>query len=269
MLAEYGVQLESIGGDVIGVPISALKSINIDKLLEAILTVAELQDLKGDPGGPVEGTILESRNDTTGEQDDVNENIDNKGNVATVLVQRGSLKKGTILVAGKSVVRVRALYNEKGNQVEKASLSIPVVVSGWKTLPCAGDEAFEVESENFANRLVAVKKNEELAKKMEQDSVAVSQKHDEHLKKYREDLERRRATGTIFRKRARGSGQQIEDKEKKLRYTILLKSDVYGTLEALMNIINKYRDMRCPLDIVNTGVGPINDEDLEEASLFG
>ncbi|CAF1376677.1 unnamed protein product [Adineta steineri] len=268
MLAQHGLQLESIGGDIVGVPISALKNINIDKLLESILAVAELQQLHGDPNGPVEGTILESKHEETTPENNEFSNNQRKGNLATILVQRGVVKKGTILLAGQSVARVRALYNERGIQIERATLSMPVQISGWKTLPNAGDEVFEIESENLANRIAAQRRAEELAKKMEVDSVAVTQKHEEHLLKYRAELQRRRELGIVFRKRDKGSGQHIEDKEEKLRYSILIKTDVYGTLEALTNIINMYNDTRCPLDVIDASVGQVNDDDLEAAQLF-
>ncbi|CAF1320627.1 unnamed protein product [Rotaria sordida] len=268
MLAEHGLQLESIGGDIVGVPISALKNVNIDKLLESILAVAELQQLRGDPNGPVEGTILESKHDETKSENNEFDNNQRKGNLATILVQRGVLKKGTILLAGQSVARVRALYNERGIQIECATLSMPVQVTGWKTLPAAGEEVFEIESENLANRIAAQRKADEIAQKMEIDVIAVTQKHEEHLQKYRAELQRRRQLGIVFRKRDKGSGQHIEDKEEKLKYSILVKTDVFGTLEALTKIINMYNDTRCPLDVVDTSVGPVNDDDIEAAQLF-
>ncbi|CAF1685209.1 unnamed protein product, partial [Adineta ricciae] len=189
-------------------------------------------------------------------------------NLATVLVQRGVLKKGTILLAGQSVARVRALYNERGIQIERATLSMPVQVTGWKTLPNAGEEVFEIDSENLANRIATQRKADETAKKMEVDAVVVTQKHEEHLQKYRAELQRRRELGIIFRKRDKGSGQHIEDKEEKLKYSILLKTDVYGTLEALTKIINMYNDTRCPLDVIDAAVGPVNEDDIEAAQLF-
>ncbi|CAF3568500.1 unnamed protein product [Rotaria socialis] len=268
MLAEQGLQLESIGGDVVGLPISALKNINIDKLLESILAVAELQQLRGDSSGPVEGTVIESKHEETVSGTDEFDTNQKKGNLATILVQRGELKKGTILLAGQSVARVRALYNERGIQIERATLSMPVQVSGWKTLPAAGDEVFEVESENLANRIAAQRRAEEVAQKMEVDAVAVTQKHEDHLQKYRAELKRRRELGIVFRKRDKGSGQHIEDKEEKLKYSILIKTDVFGSLEALTNIVNMYNDTRCPLDVVDASVGAVNDDDLEAAKLF-
>ncbi|CAF4007629.1 unnamed protein product [Rotaria magnacalcarata] len=103
---------------------------------------------------------------------------------------------------------------------------------------------------------------------MEVDAVAVTKKHEEHLQKYRAELKRRRELGIVFRKRDKGSGQHIEDKEEKLKYSILIKTDVFGTLEALTNIVNMYNDTRCPLDVVDASVGAINDDDLEAAKLF-
>ncbi|CAF0720514.1 unnamed protein product [Rotaria sp. Silwood1] len=268
MLAEHGLQLESIGGDIVGVPISALKNINIDKLLESILAVAELQQLRGDTNGPVEGTILESKHEESISENNEFDNNQRKGNLATILVQRGVLKKGTILLAGQSVARVRALYNERGIQIEHATLSMPVQVTGWKTLPAAGEEVFEIESENLANRIAAQRKADEIAQKMEIDAIAITQKHEEHLQKYRAELQRRRQLGIVFRKRDKGSGQHIEDKEEKLKYSILIKTDVFGTLEALTKIINMHNDTRCPLDVIDASVGPVNDDDIEAAQLF-
>ncbi|GBM37939.1 Translation initiation factor IF-2, mitochondrial [Araneus ventricosus] len=134
-LLTVGIQVEDLGGEVQAVPISALKKINLDVLTEAILTQAELIGVAGDPKGPVEGVVLEASQDTL------------KGKVSTALVQRGTLKKGCILVAGTAWGKVRTMYDEHGKQLTEVTPGMPVQVLGWKSFPSAGDIILQADSE--------------------------------------------------------------------------------------------------------------------------
>nr|CAD7430981.1 unnamed protein product [Timema monikensis] len=135
MLVQNGIQVEDVGGDVQVVPISALKGINLDLLAEAIVLQAELMELKGDPRGLVEGVVIESRTDP------------HRGKLSTVIIKRGTLRQGTVLVAGESWAKVRAMFDEQGHNIQEAPPSTPVEIIGWRDLPSAGDELLEVESE--------------------------------------------------------------------------------------------------------------------------
>ena len=140
-LLQYDVQTEEFGGDTLAVPVSALKHTNLDKLLEAIALQAELLDLAADPAQNAEGTVIEARLDR------------GRGPVASLLVQRGTLKVGAIVVAGSAWGRVRALVNDKGESISEATPSTPVEVLGFSGAPEAGDRVAVVENEARAREI--------------------------------------------------------------------------------------------------------------------
>src|SRR5262249_27905426 len=140
-LLQYEVQVESLGGDVVDVELSATKKTNIDKLLEMIGLQAEILDLKANPERAAEGTVIEAKLDR------------GRGPVATVLVQRGTLHVGDIIVAGAAWGRVRALVNDTGHPVQEAGPSVPVEVLGFADTPEASDRLAVVESEARAREL--------------------------------------------------------------------------------------------------------------------
>ncbi len=147
-LTEYGLVPEEWGGDTICVPVSALKKEGIDHLLEMILLVTEMQELKANPDRLAKGTIIEARLDK------------GRGSVATVLVQNGTLKAGDVIVAGTAVGRVRAMMNDKGQKVKKAGPSMPVEILGLSEVPKAGDVFYSVDDEKKARNFVENKKQQ-------------------------------------------------------------------------------------------------------------
>jgi len=140
-LLQYEVQVESLGGDVLDVEVSATKKLNLDKLLETIALQAEILDLKANPERPAEGTVIEAKLDR------------GRGPVATVLVQRGTLRGGEIVVAGAEWGRVRALVSDVGVAVSEAGPSVPVEVLGFTGTPDAGDRLAVVENEARAREV--------------------------------------------------------------------------------------------------------------------
>src|SRR5205085_6634365 len=140
-LLQHEVQVESLGGDTIEVEVSATKKINLDKLLEMITLQAEVLDLKANPERPAEGTVIEARLDR------------GRGPVATVLVQRGTLRVGAIIVAGAEMGRVRALISAQGETIAEAGPSVPVEVLGFNGPPQAGDRLAVVENEARARQV--------------------------------------------------------------------------------------------------------------------
>ncbi|XP_014674970.1 PREDICTED: translation initiation factor IF-2, mitochondrial-like isoform X2 [Priapulus caudatus] len=182
-LLSEGIQLEDFQGDVPCVCVSALKKTGLSELQEAILTMAELLELKGVPSGRVDGTVIESKTDT------------GRGKLATSLIHRGTLKTGMYLVAGTCWGKVRGIFNDSSKQVTEAPPATPVEISGWKELPSGGDEILQVESERRARQVVKYRQDKAMAVKMEADQLAIMDKTDEHLKWYKAELEKKRLQG--------------------------------------------------------------------------
>ncbi|XP_031562547.1 translation initiation factor IF-2, mitochondrial-like, partial [Actinia tenebrosa] len=154
-LLSHGIQLEEYGGDVQVVEISALKGTNLDSLTEAIITLAEINDLKSKKDANVEGVVIESRKDK------------GLGPVVTALVQHGVMTKGKVLVAGTTFAKVRQMYDDRGKVLDEAPASTPVQVTGWKDLPSAGEKIIHVETEQEANEMASARKAYEDQKKKE------------------------------------------------------------------------------------------------------
>ena len=158
-LTEYGLVPEEWGGSTICVEVSAKKNINIDKLLEMVLLVAEMKELKANPNRLAKGTVIEAQLDK------------GRGPVATLLVQNGTLKVGDVIVAGTAVGRVRAMNDDKGKSIKKAGPSIPVEILGLSEVPEGGDVFYAVEDERKAREVVEARKF-----KIKQEAQQASQK---------------------------------------------------------------------------------------------
>ncbi|XP_051159075.1 translation initiation factor IF-2, mitochondrial [Leptopilina boulardi] len=257
MLTQHGILVEDLGGDVQSVNISALMKTNLDALKDAIITQADLLNLKGDPKGPVEGVIIESTTHP------------GKGKVATSLIQRGTLKRGTIIVSGLTMGKVRAMYDHEGNQLKTVSLSDAVQITGWKDLPMAGDVMFAVENEHKAHEIIRIReaiKMDNLAVEHRQES---DKRLEEHLIGYREDLKKRREFGSPKKRTQKLflSTKKIEDDHVKLN--IIIKGDVVGSVEAILDVLVTYRNHdKCALSIIQHEVGPVTESDIEMAKIF-
>ena len=147
-LTEHDLVVEEWGGDVMAIPVSAKTGMGIDDLLEAILLVADVQELKANPDKLAKGAVIEARLDK------------GKGPVATVLVQEGTLRKGDIIIAGTAVGRVRTMTNDKGRSIDKAGPSTPVEITGLAEVPGAGDQFNAVQDEKLARELVEQRKQQ-------------------------------------------------------------------------------------------------------------
>ncbi|HPE96278.1 MAG TPA: translation initiation factor IF-2, partial [Bacillota bacterium] len=156
-LTKYDLVPEEWGGDVICVPVSALRKTNIDLLLENILLVADMKQLKANPNRPAKGEVIEAKLDK------------GKGVIATILVQNGTLHSGDVVIAGTAVGRVRLMTNDKGEHVKAASPSFPVEITGLSEVPNAGDIFNAVADERMARELIEQRKYKE---KEEQFSAA-------------------------------------------------------------------------------------------------
>ncbi|XP_026318056.1 translation initiation factor IF-2, mitochondrial isoform X2 [Hyposmocoma kahamanoa] len=256
-LARHGLVCEALGGDVQAVPVSALRRTNLDALLEALTLQAQLMELKADPGGPVEGVVLEARLDSRA------------GKQATVLVQRGTLRRGCVLVAGSGWGKVRMLKNSEGRTIQEAPPSTPVSVQGWRELPSAGDQVLEVASEKRANEVMKWRHNQRMKEKQAQDLTMIEAKEAEHRQQYKAQLAKKRAMGR-FRLRPDGPRQKMIQEDTHPTLSLVIKGDVDGSVEAILDILETYDEHdTVRLDLVHYGVGPVTPNDIEVAEAFG
>ncbi|MCK7613335.1 translation initiation factor IF-2 [Roseibium sediminicola] len=219
--------VESMGGDIIDVEVSALNGTNLDKLLEMILLQSEVLELQANPDRTAEGVVIEAQLDR------------GRGPVATVLVQKGTLKPGDILVAGSEWGRVRAMLDENGEQVKEAGPSKPVEVLGFQGTPAAGD-------------MVAVVENEARARE---------------ITDYRQRQIREKAS--VVASAARGSLEQMmmsAQKTGRKEFPLVLKADVQGSAEAIAHALNELGNEEVGARILLSGVGGITESDITLAS---
>ena len=161
-LMQYELVAEEWGGDTIFVPISARNNINIENLLEMVLLVADMQELKANPNKQSKGVVIEARLDKA------------KGPIASVLVQRGTLDVGDTVVVGTSIGRIRAMKNDKGQSVKEAGPSTPVEIMGLTEVPEAGDTFYEVKNEKMAKHLIEKRRAQEREKMLSSSVVTLS-----------------------------------------------------------------------------------------------
>ncbi|XP_071064943.1 translation initiation factor IF-2, mitochondrial isoform X2 [Dasypus novemcinctus] len=233
-LLAYDVVCEDFGGDVQAVHVSALTGDNLMALAEATITLAEMLELKADPTGPVEGTVIESFTDK------------GRGPVTTAIIQRGTLRKGSILVAGKSWAKVRLMFDENGKTINEACPSMPVGIIGWRDLPSAGDEILEVESEPKAREVVDWRKYEQEREKNKEDIKILEEKRKEHQEAHRKDREK---YGTLhWKERSLKKYQEkiknpLKPKEKTERDSnvlpVIIKGVIYGFNVNAGNVLQK------------------------------
>jgi translation initiation factor IF-2 len=227
-LLQHEVQVEDMGGDVLAVEVSALKGTGLDKLEEVIALQAELLDLKANPKRAADGVVVEAKLDK------------GRGPVATVLVQRGTLKSGDIVVAGAQWGRVRALINERGEQIESAGPSEPVEVLGLSGAPEAGDELAVVDSDARAREVT----------------------------EYRARKRREGKQANISRLTLDQLLQSKEDGEKSF-LPLVLKADVHGSVEAIAGALEKLGTTEVAVQVLLDGVGGITESDVILAQASG
>jgi translation initiation factor IF-2 len=225
-LLQHEIIVEDMGGDVQDVEVSATKKTNLDKLLEAIQLQAEILELKANPDRAAEGTVIEAKLDK------------GRGPLATVLVQRGTLRVGEVFVAGASSGKVRALVDDHGRQVKEAGPSFPVEVLGLSAVPSAGDPFTVVENEARAREVADYRK------------------------------------GVLDRKRTTAAPVSIENMFATHASTVaevplVIKADVQGSVEAIVNALNRLSTDEVRVRILNSGVGAITESDVTLASASG
>ncbi|XP_034661170.1 translation initiation factor IF-2, mitochondrial [Drosophila subobscura] len=255
-LAQMGLALEEHGGDIQVIPISALKGTNLQLLAEAVSTQATLMGLKSDPAGLVEGIVVESKTDPR------------RGKLSTAIVSRGTLRKGSVLLSGLAHAKVRGLFDHNGQPLNEAPPGTPVEILGWRELPLAGDLILEVETEKKAHAVLKFREHEAQQEKIESSSDEIRKKDEEHQATYRAAREARRLAGR-FRMRGGQRVKQVDEHEGKPRVSVIIKGDVHGSVEAILDVLETYSSNEiCRLDIVHYGVGNVTEGDLELAKAF-
>ncbi|MGN0174491.1 MAG: translation initiation factor IF-2 [Acutalibacteraceae bacterium] len=224
-LTEYELVPEAWGGNIITVPVSAHTGMGIDDLLSNILLVAEMMELKANPDRMAKGAVIEAKLDK------------GRGPVATILVQNGTLHVGDIIVAGKTVGRVRVMLNDKGERVKEAGPSVPVEITGLDEVPSAGDNFDCVSDEKLARELVEQRK---------------AQFKEEEFNKYQKVT-----LDNLFDQLQQGEMKELN---------IIVKADVQGSVEAVRQSLEKLSNEEVRVKVIHGGVGAVSESDVMLAS---
>ncbi|KAI8992656.1 hypothetical protein BDB01DRAFT_779197 [Pilobolus umbonatus] len=274
-LTRYNVLLEEIGGDVPCVEVSGLTSMNLDKLEETIVTLSEILELKAERENGAEGVVIESAIEK------------GRGNIATILVQRGTLKAGSVVVAGQTWCKVRSMTDDHGKPVKAATPGTPVKVIGWKDVPSAGDEMLEATDENIAKTVV----DNRLARQQREQQLRDLEIINSKRRAQREQLEQERLAEKAYKKEMymyqRGMTEALpeslgkrlssiqsalkeeegEDSEKdRLELRAVVKGDVSGTVEAVVDCLAGLQNKQIKVKVVHSGVGNISEGDIQLAA---
>ena len=228
-LTEHGLVVEELGGDVVSVEVSGLTGTGIDRLIEYLDLIAELENYSANPSVPASGTVIEAQLET------------GRGPVATVIVQRGTLRRGDAVVAGAVAGRVRAMFDERGQAVEAAGPSTPVLVMGWDDVPQAGDFFEAAEDDRTARALATERQSALRTEELVMPTAA------QRLTALLEDL------------------RTADDAE----LPVIVKADAHGSLEAIREAVGKIRREAGSITIVHTGIGGINENDVLLAETTG
>ncbi|ATW04512.1 translation initiation factor IF-2 [Sphingorhabdus sp. YGSMI21] len=218
-LLEHEVIVEEMSGDVLDAEVSALKKIGLDELMDKIHVQAELLELKARPDRPAEGAVVEAKLDI------------GRGPVATVLIERGTLKRGDVFVVGSQTGKVRAMIDDKGKQVKEAGPSTPVEVLGISGVPSAGDKLTVVENEARAREVAAYRAEQEKLKRTTQAPTSLE---------------------NMFSAAANSA----------VEFPLLVKADVQGSTEAIVQALNKISNDDIKVRILHSGVGAITESDV-------
>ena len=225
-LMAYELVPEEWGGDTIFVPISAKKHLNIDQLLEMVLLEADVLELKANPNKQAKGVVIEARLDK------------NKGAIASMLVQRGTLDVGDTIVVGSSIGRIRSMTDEKGKKVKKAGPSTPVEIMGLTEVPQAGDTFYEVEDEKTAKHLIEKRKRQEREKTINAMSKVT--------------------LDNLF--------SQMEAGDLKV-LNLIVKADVQGSVEAIKQSMEKLSNEEVKVKVIHAAAGAVTESDVTLAKV--
>ncbi len=224
-LSKEGLSTEDWGGETISVEISATEKTNLDELLEMIVLLSDMEEIKGHPGVPAQGVVLEARMDIS------------KGPVGTVIIQNGTFKRGDIFISGNTSGKIKALFDEKGKGITEAGLSAPVEIMGFTDVPVAGESVQVLPDMEQAKRIINYRKS----KKKEQKETGKA----EHM-----------SLDQLFK--------NIEEGETK-ELTFIVKTDVHGSAEVLNDILPNLSTDEVNVKLVSCATGKISESDINLA----
>jgi translation initiation factor IF-2 len=251
-LLSHGIEVEDFGGDVQAVAVSGLTGKGLDDLETAILSQAEVMDIRADPQGEPEAWVIESSVKR------------GRGAVASLIVRCGTLKQGSIIVAGSTWCRIRAMSDEAGKSLKEALPGTPVEVTGWSTLPAAGDEVLGASSEKEAKQVVA---NRLLRQEQLQQLKDIEAINEKRLKEREEALQVAQAdeqgTGSVQLNDAASS------KKGRIEVPLIIKADVSGSVEAIYDSVAFLGNDEVATKIVDKQVGEVSESDILRAAASG
>ena len=224
-LTEHGLLIEEWGGDIIAVPVSAKKNENIDQLLEMVLLTADILELKANPNKQAKGTVIEAQLDK------------NRGPVATLLVQRGTLKIGDAILSGATFGHIRSMVNDRGRKIKEAGPSVPVEIFGLSEVPEAGDLFYVVSDEKVAKQLAEKRKDEAHQKNIGRAKISL------------EDL---------FNQIQQGNVKELN---------LIIKADVQGSVEAIRQSMEKLSNEEVKVNVIHGAVGAVIEADVRLAEV--
>ncbi len=224
-LTEHGLVIEEWGGDIIAVPVSAKKNENIDQLLEMVLLTADILELKANPDKQAKGTVIEAKLDK------------NRGPVATLLVQRGTLKIGDAILSGSTFGHIRSMVNDRGRKIKEAGPSMPVEIFGLSEVPEAGELFYAVSDEKVAKQLAEKRKEEQ---------------HQKHIGRAKISLE------DLFSQIQQGNVKELN---------LIIKADVQGSVEAIRSSMEKLSNDEVKVKVIHGAVGAIIEADVTLAEV--
>jgi len=224
-LAENGLLVEEWGGDIIAVPVSAKKKENIDLLLEMVLLTADMLELKANPKKQAKGTVIEAQLDKY------------RGPVATLLVQRGTLRVGDAILSGSTFGHIRSMVNDKGKRIKEAGPSTPVEVIGLSEVPEAGDTFYVVTDEKLAKQLAEKRKAQQREKQIGRKKISLDD---------------------LFSQIQQGNIKELN---------LIVKADVQGSVEAICQSMEKLSNEEVKVNIVHSAVGSVTESDVKLAEV--
>ncbi|KAJ2050076.1 translation initiation factor IF-2 [Coemansia sp. S2] len=274
-LLKHGIQTEDLGGDIQAVEISALKGTGVEELSESIVTLAEILDLRAEVDIPAQGTVIESQIER------------GRGNVASVLIKRGTLKVGDIIVAGTAWCKVRSMSDDRGNSVKEAGPASAVEITGWKEIPQAGDMVLQAENEGQAKGVVdsRIEKRKNKAKLAAVEAMNV-QRRETHERDESERFDERAHRKAVWEfhnglrdsypeppapkaapskdggKTAAAAAEGAAGTQQLPVVPVVIKGDVSGTVEAVASALKQLPDKKIKVNVISTGVGPVSESDV-------